>query len=409
MNDVKTAVLVAALSTATVVALYYRTTQLPPPAKKEEEEEDLSSKELLQEAWKLLNNGWHAPPSGLYFRNRRGQKLHSRVWIPENGDPLAVILFTHGYGGSVGVKNLREYLDRLRKKGFAVIAFEHPGHGHTPGSRARVDSIQDWVDNNEDFINFMCTAPSHRKLNPMKYTDEEYENVFGGDQTGMKLKSEDFAALRKPDVPIFLHGPSLGGLVNLYGSIRIQNMPNLSTTKPWNRYKGTIFYCPCFAADRPPDIVCSILKNFVIPILPKDGLMPGFLSRGATIPPSDLFASPVLQKLMTIDRWDGKDPKFQGWGRPMKWATSHAVVTALMEMPELLKQIKVPFLVCHDENDQICRVEGSYMLMEASPSKDKEMIKIPGGRHEMISNNPTYVEEVTVTWLKNHLDKPVSF
>ena len=43
----------------------------------------------ITEAHRLLDDGWHAPPTGLYFRNRRGVMVHSRLWIPD-GDPIAV-------------------------------------------------------------------------------------------------------------------------------------------------------------------------------------------------------------------------------------------------------------------------------------------------------------------------------
>ena len=71
-----------------------------------------------------------------------------------------------------------------------MIAIEHPGHGRSAGTRARIDSVEYLVDEVEDFITWMLTTPNDRTENPNKYTPEQYSNVFDGDQESMNVRAE---------------------------------------------------------------------------------------------------------------------------------------------------------------------------------------------------------------------------
>jgi alpha-beta hydrolase superfamily lysophospholipase len=52
-----------------------------------------------------------------------------------------------------------------------------------------------------------------------------------------------------------------------------------------------------------------------------------------------------------------------------------------------------PFLIFHDPEDGITAFDCSKRLQEKAPSKDKRLIAMPGGRHDLIANEPSKIVE----------------
>lgn len=108
------------------------------------------------------------------FRGARGVELHYRTWAPEE-EARAVVAIVHGlgeHGGRYG--GVANY---LVPAGYKLYAFDHRGHGRSPGPRGHADR---WADFREDVRAFLTLI---RKQAPGK--------------------------------PIFLYGHSLGGLITL--------------------------------------------------------------------------------------------------------------------------------------------------------------------------------------------------
>lgn len=146
--------------------------------------------------------------------------------------------------------------------GYAVIAFDQPGHGWSPGTRVRVESCQDWANNAEDFIFYLLGDDKDRIINPVNYSDEEFKFVVT-DNKELNEKTFDPETLRRlrgtgsdDKPPLFIIGHSFGGLAQCFLLPRLQENIELA---PFNRFKGTIFFAPCLEADRPPDWVCKAM------------------------------------------------------------------------------------------------------------------------------------------------------
>ena len=108
------------------------------------------------------------------YTTRDGLVLHTRTWTPA-GDPRRSLLIVHGLGEHSGRWDhvARFFADR----GYAVAAFDLRGHGQSEGTRAYVDSFNDFVDDVEVIVK---------------------------------------SGLVRTDIPWVLYGHSLGGLICTY-------------------------------------------------------------------------------------------------------------------------------------------------------------------------------------------------
>lgn len=68
----------------------------------------------------------------------RRDRLHGRLWIPDDDPPVGVVIVVHGLGDHGG--RYEELARYLAPRHWAVFAFDLPGHGHSPGVQGRADS-----------------------------------------------------------------------------------------------------------------------------------------------------------------------------------------------------------------------------------------------------------------------------
>jgi len=108
-----------------------------------------------------------------------GLKLHGQGWELD-AETKAVICLVHGLGGHSG--RYGHVADAFNKAGYALMAFDLRGHGHSEGKRGH--------------------APNYTVL-----TDDIFQLL-------------EAARERFPDVPVFLYGHSLGGNLVIYYALR---------------------------------------------------------------------------------------------------------------------------------------------------------------------------------------------
>jgi alpha-beta hydrolase superfamily lysophospholipase len=108
------------------------------------------------------------------FEGAGGVRLFYQVWRPE-GAPRAVLALVHGVNEHCG--RYQRLAEGLPARGFAVMGFDHRGHGRSAGRRGHVD---DWADYRGDLLAFL-----------------------------------QHVRARLPGVPLFLYGHSMGSLVVL--------------------------------------------------------------------------------------------------------------------------------------------------------------------------------------------------
>ncbi|MEJ7758533.1 MAG: lysophospholipase [Gemmatimonadaceae bacterium] len=108
------------------------------------------------------------------FSGGGGLRLQAQSWEPPKS-PRAAIALVHGIGEHSG--RYADLASHLVHHGFAVLGFDHRGHGRSPGRRGHIDT---WLDYREDLRAFVrhCTQVA-------------------------------------PGSPLFLYGHSMGALIAL--------------------------------------------------------------------------------------------------------------------------------------------------------------------------------------------------
>ncbi len=112
-------------------------------------------------------------PQEGFFRGVRNTNIYYQKWLPE-GDPQAVLIIVHGLAEHSG--RYANAVNFLISCGFAVHAFDLPGHGKSDGKRMHVRRFEDFTDTLRNFV--------------------------------------DRVRKRHPDKKIFLIGHSMGGLIS---------------------------------------------------------------------------------------------------------------------------------------------------------------------------------------------------
>jgi len=94
-----------------------------------------------------------------FFHTPDGKKLHSRYWKPSSGGgdgqngepasvavpPVALVFICHGFAEHL--EWYSELAEKLVEKGnFLAFGHDHRGHGLSDGKRARVDNVDQLVD-----------------------------------------------------------------------------------------------------------------------------------------------------------------------------------------------------------------------------------------------------------------------
>ncbi|HET7502056.1 MAG TPA: alpha/beta hydrolase [Kofleriaceae bacterium] len=161
-----------------------------------------------------------AAPAGidradLTFQGAHGARLWAQRWRPRTGEPRAVVVIHHGLADHSD--RYAGFAERLVRAGYAVWALDMRGHGRSAGARARIDQIDDLLD---DLDAFLAVVREH-----------------------------------EPGRPIVLYGHSLGGLATaLYA---IERQPQVA---------GVVLAAPGIAFDAPP-IQAAVIR-LLAPLAP---------------------------------------------------------------------------------------------------------------------------------------------
>ena len=257
------------------------------------------------------------------------------LWRAEN--PKANILLQHGLGEYTTryVHQYSELIPKLNELGFNVYGFDLPGHGYTKGVRALVDLNQ---------------------------------------AVDMHLKAR--AAIPK-DLPLYLFGHSLGGLVTIGSVMRQQD-----------GLAGAVVSSS--AMQKPSSVFERTLAAMMVKLKPA-GPMP--LPRpGSEALTRDLDLKKIIDADPLMDTDKAKnlvakttlDVSDQVW----KWAANWTL----------------PVLFIHGDKDTSTDHRNSQALFKAISARDKNLLVYPGGYHELL--NDTIKDEVlpaVLGWLRTRL------
>lgn len=268
---------------------------------------------------------------------RDGLRLFWRGWLPAG--PRAVLVIVHGLAEHSG--RYGPTAAYFSERGFAVFAFDHRGHGQSPGRRGHVGSFGE----------------------------------FRWDLAAMLAE----ARARVPGAPVFLLGHSQGGLVVLD---HVLDDPR--------GLAGAVVTSPLLGvhpAQRAPAWLALLARalSVVWPTVPfPNRIDPACLSRDTAVGAA-YMADPLVSHAVSP-----------------RWFTS--VNKAMARVHEAAPRLTLPTLLLAAGEDRIVDAERSAQFAARAPKTLVEFVRWEGLRHEML-NEPEreQVWGRVESWLRAHL------
>lgn len=178
-----------------------------------------------------------------------------------------------------------------------------------------------------------------------------------------------------PGIPLFLYGHSLGGGILLNYLVRKNpKVRGAIATSPWLKLS--------FEPDKSKVQLASLVKY----------IFPGLIQ------PSGLVVEHISHDKEVVDKYKN-DPQVH---RKISVSLFHGAMKAGSYALENASNLKVPLLLMHGSDDQICSPDGSREFV--SRAKNAELKIWEGGYHEL--HNELFKEEVfdyILKWINTHL------
>ena len=265
-----------------------------------------------------------------------GASLHWQRWMPETA-PRAIVLLVHGYAEHLG--RYGHVASALAAAGFGVYALDHWGHGKSDGTPGFVPAFSAFTDGVELLL---------------AQTEAEH-----------------------PQVPLFLIGHSLGGLIAALHLITHQR-----------HYAGTILSGPAIKAAEEPSRFMIWISRLLSRLAPRLGVLK-LDARGVSRDPA-VVAAYMADPLVYTGKMGARLAK--------EMFEAKAAARAGAET------ITLPMLLLHGQDDRLTAPQGSEYLAAHLGSADKTLKLYPGLYHE-IFNEPEQREVLddVVRWLEAHL------
>src|SRR5919112_1244134 len=261
--------------------------------------------------------------------------LFYQVWRPS--EPRALLVNLHGLGDHSGLyPSLAAHFPPRR---VALYAYDMRGNGRSPGQRAYLRS---WREYREDLHAFL----------------------------------ERVRAWEPAELPLFLLGNSLGGLVVLDYAL---HHPESLT--------GVIAAAPPLGRVGVPPVLMS-LGRVMSTILPRFSLQVGMDLTGLARDPS------VVEAVLA-------DPLFHRRGTAR---LSTEVTAAIARVQGRASELAVPVLILHGAEDRMVPPDGSREFFSKLRDPEREFREYPGGYHGLFADRDwqTVVSDVE-QWLDLHL------
>lgn len=317
-----------------------------------------------------------------FVMNNRGQRLHIRSHWPAT-TPKAFVIYCHAYILHSN-RPTDQYMERVfAEQGFGTVCIDFHGHGYSEGRKGLFSNPHDLYDD------VLCVLLALYSSN-----NESAEHCVLRTLSG---------------IPFFLLGHSTGGGASLIVSNILsldhdaKNQTGFSKSRmdtlvasvcPY--FKGAIALAPMVIL---PNVVKRVV-NSVGAIFPRMTL-PTIFRSDSNIR-AMMWSSPKFGRYVMSDRYPHVSHGLTYWGGSR--ISSLRTLTQLCEqVRQAIEQCAFPFLILHDAKDSFVKIDGSYELFDKAPSADKQLILIPGGLHDPMTNRVDFVCKLCLDWMQSHL------
>lgn len=265
-----------------------------------------------------------------------GAKLYWHSWLAQGGTRGAVLL-VHGYAEHLG--RYDHVAAALTAKGLAVYALDHWGHGKSDGTPGFVPAFSAYTDGVESLL--------------------------------AKVKAAH------GDVPLFLLGHSMGGLISVLHLIDHQAS-----------YAGAILSGPAIVPAEEPSRLTIWISRLLSRLAPRLGVI-------------QLDAEGVSRDPKVVAAYRA-DPLVYTGKIGARLATE--LFEAMARARDGAARVTLPMLLLHGSEDSLAAPQGSQFIEAHLGSRDKTLKIYPGLYHE-IFNEPEQREVLrdVTDWLEGHL------
>jgi alpha-beta hydrolase superfamily lysophospholipase len=272
------------------------------------------------------------------FSGFDGLRLYYQAWLPSDGERRAVLVNLHGLGDHSGLyPTLAGYFP---SRGIALYAYDMRGNGRSPGQRAY-----------------------------LRHWDE-----YRGDLHAFLVRVREW----EPDLPLFVLGNSLGGLVVLEYALHYPG-----------ELDGVIAAAPPLGEVGVARLLMA-LGRVMSHIWPRFSLKVGMDLSGLARDPS------VLEMVLA-------DPLFHRRGTAR---LSTELTATIAWVQEEAGSLSTPLLILHGSDDRLVPPEGSRRFFSRTRLPDREFREYPGAYHGLFADIG-YQEVLTdlERWIEGHLSR----
>lgn len=272
------------------------------------------------------------------FLAEDGLRIFYQSWRVR--DPKAIVLICHGIGEHCG--RYTNLIDALRGRAVSIYGSDHRGSGQSEGKRGHVDDFS-------------------------KYFRD------------IKKFAEEVVKRENPNIPIFLLGHSLGGLIAEHYAL---NYPE--------DLCGLVLSAPAILQTVPVAVWKKVLSKMFSNVLPQftvnNGIDPRLISSDQTVV-ENYLNDPLVHDRVSI----------RFFREYAKFARRGAVMASKLTMPILL---------VHGDQDRIVCVKSSEIIFNAARSEDKQLEVFRGLYHEVMNETIEARQKVlrtVVDWIARRI------